>query len=134
MSLVTGPGFTAMVRYTGLMSAARGPLGLCSTSYCTLSFSFSVLNPLAWMDEKCTKRSLLPSSGVMKPKPLASLNHLTLPVLMSVSLIVEKKGRDRRKLPCGRSRRERTDEDGTNCYGLTGLVACLKAYYTVIHV
>src|SRR5436853_7913669 len=64
------------------MLAARGPLGLCSTSYCTLSFSFSVLKPLAWMDEKCTKRSLLPSSGVMKPKPFASLNHLTVPVLI----------------------------------------------------
>src|SRR5256885_3958957 len=75
------------------MLAARGPLGLCSTSYCTLSFSFSVLNPLAWMDEKCTKRSLLPSSGVMKPKPLASLNHFTVPVLMSdASISIGKKG------------------------------------------
>src|SRR5918994_4119944 len=69
------------------MLPARGPLGLCSTSYCTLSFSFSVLKPLAWMDEKCTKRSLLPSSGVMKPKPLASLNHFTVPVLMSVCFL-----------------------------------------------
>src|SRR3954447_14632502 len=30
----------------------------------------------------CTKRSLPPSSGVMKPKPLSSLNHLTMPVAM----------------------------------------------------
>jgi hypothetical protein len=29
-----------------------------------------------------TKRSLEPSSGVMKPKPLSSLNHLTVPVAM----------------------------------------------------
>src|SRR3954468_19029842 len=29
-----------------------------------------------------TKRSLLPSSGVMKPKPFSSLNHLTVPVAM----------------------------------------------------
>src|SRR3954452_8841735 len=29
-----------------------------------------------------TKRSLPPSSGVMKPKPLSSLNHLTVPVAM----------------------------------------------------
>src|SRR2546422_223831 len=85
--------FISPAPYTGLMLAARGPLGLCSTSYCTLSFSLRVLYPLAWMDEKCTKRSLLPSSGVMKPKPLASLNHFTVPVLMSVSLIsIGKKG------------------------------------------
>src|SRR5687768_2886962 len=64
------------------MLAARGPLGLCSVSYCTLSFSLRVLKPLAWMDEKCTNRSLLPSSGVMKPKPFASLNHFTVPVLI----------------------------------------------------
>src|SRR4051812_46547393 len=30
----------------------------------------------------CTKRSLPPSSGVMKPKPLSSLNHFTMPVAM----------------------------------------------------
>src|SRR4051812_42564178 len=29
-----------------------------------------------------TKRSLPPSSGVMKPKPLSSLNHFTVPVAM----------------------------------------------------
>ena len=67
---------------TARMLPARGPFGLCSTSYCTLSFSFSVLKPAAWIDEKCTKRSLPPSSGVMKPKPFASLNHFTVPVLM----------------------------------------------------
>jgi len=33
----------------------------------------------AWMARKCTNRSG-PLSGVMKPKPLASLNHLTVPV------------------------------------------------------
>src|SRR3954470_14691283 len=32
-----------------------------------------------------TKRSFVPSSGVMKPKPLSSLNHLTVPVAMSVT-------------------------------------------------
>src|SRR5205807_1423248 len=31
---------------------------------------------------KCTNRSRPPSSGVMKPKPLSSLNHLTVPVAM----------------------------------------------------
>src|ERR1700754_5035837 len=30
----------------------------------------------------CTNRSLPWSSGVMKPKPLSSLNHLTVPVAM----------------------------------------------------
>src|SRR5437879_5956101 len=30
--------------------------------------------------EKCANRSSPPSSGVMKPKPFASLNHLTVPV------------------------------------------------------
>src|SRR5437763_5234237 len=34
------------------------------------------------MPEKWTKRSRPPSSGVMKPKPLSSLNHLTVPVAM----------------------------------------------------
>src|SRR5947209_1580846 len=33
--------------------------------------------PLKW-----TNRSRPPSSGVMKPKPLSSLNHLTVPVAM----------------------------------------------------
>src|SRR5882672_7089811 len=102
------------------MLAARGPFGLCSTSYCTLSFSFSVLKPLAWMDEKCTKRSLLPSSGVMKPKPLASLNHFTVPVLMSVSLkSIRRRAQSEESRPCGKSRREPTDEDSTNRYDPT---------------
>ncbi len=32
------------------------------------------------MPEKWTNRSFPPSSGVMKPKPFSSLNHLTVPV------------------------------------------------------
>src|ERR1700759_4515831 len=32
-----------------------------------------------------TNRSRLPSSGVMKPNPFSSLNHLTVPVGMGVS-------------------------------------------------
>src|SRR6195256_864077 len=116
--------FSSPARYTSLMLAARGPLGLCSTSYCTLSLSFSVLKPLAWMDEKCTKRSLLPSSGVMKPKPLASLNHFTVPVLMSVSLIsIRRRAQSEESQPCGKSRREPTDEDSTNRYDPTSLLA-----------
>src|SRR5688500_16662420 len=34
------------------------------------------------MPEKWTKRSRPPSSGVMKPKPLSSENHLTVPDAM----------------------------------------------------
>jgi len=56
------------------------PLGPWTTSKLTLSPSFSDLKPAILMAEKCAKRSSLPSSGVMKPKPLASLNHLTVPV------------------------------------------------------
>src|SRR3954452_2007376 len=37
--------------------------------------------PLWW-----TKRSLPPSSGVTKPKPLSSLNHLTVPVAIAFLL------------------------------------------------
>src|SRR5262247_1223606 len=37
------------------------------------------------MAEKWAKRSLPPSSGVMNPKPFASLNHFTLPVAMSLN-------------------------------------------------
>lgn len=40
----------------------------------TFSQSFETITPIA---EKCTNTSLLPSAGVMKPKPLDSLNHLT---------------------------------------------------------
>src|SRR4051795_865393 len=36
------------------------------------------------MPEWWTKRSLPPSSGVMKPKPFSSLNHFTVPVAMLI--------------------------------------------------
>src|SRR3970040_511816 len=42
--------------------------------------SFSDLNPGMLIAEKWAKRSSPPPSGVMKPKPFASLNHLTVPV------------------------------------------------------
>src|SRR2546423_3770378 len=35
-----------------------------------------------------TKRSLPPSSGVMKPNPLSSLNHFTVPVAIAFSFVV----------------------------------------------
>jgi len=37
------------------------------------------------MAEKCANRSSPPSSGVMNPKPFASLNHLTVPVAIPTS-------------------------------------------------
>src|SRR5262245_2147750 len=41
--------------------------------------------------EKWTKRSRPPSSGVMKPKPFSSLNHLTVPVpMLSLTLLLER--------------------------------------------
>src|SRR5690242_18999131 len=39
------------------------------------------------MAEWWTKQSFSPPSGVMKPKPLASLNHLTVPVVRIVLLL-----------------------------------------------
>src|SRR6185436_9319144 len=47
----------------------------------TRSPSASDLKPLPWIAEWWTKQSFWPFSGVMKPKPLASLNHLTVPVI-----------------------------------------------------
>src|ERR1700680_179324 len=61
--------------------AAAAPLAPCTTSNSTRSPSARLLKPSPWIAEWWTKQSLLPSSGVMNPKPLASLNHLTLPVL-----------------------------------------------------
>src|ERR1043165_128113 len=52
--------------------------------------SVSVLKPGMLIAEKCAKRSSPPPSGVMKPKPLASLNHFTVPVVICV--IPVKKG------------------------------------------
>jgi hypothetical protein len=34
----------------------------------------------------CTKASSLPSSGLMKPKPISALNHFTFPIGMRCSL------------------------------------------------
>src|SRR3954466_5387584 len=43
------------------------------------------LKPLPWMAEWCTKQSFCPFDGVMKPKPFASLNHFTVPVVRAMS-------------------------------------------------
>src|SRR5574343_1762196 len=63
------------------------PLGPCTTSKETFSPSFRVLNPFMLIAEKCAKRSSLPSSGVIKPKPLESLNHLTVPSAMFATFL-----------------------------------------------
>src|SRR5262245_16866992 len=47
----------------------------------TLSPSARLLNPDPWIALWWTKQSFCPSEGVMKPKPFASLNHLTVPVV-----------------------------------------------------
>src|SRR6187401_1875307 len=67
------------------------PFGPVVTSNETFWPSFSVLNPGMLIAEKCANRSSPPPSGVMNPKPFASLNHLTVPVAI-VLLPYEMKG------------------------------------------
>src|SRR3954468_20434985 len=63
--------------------AADGPLAPSVTSNSTRWFSARVLKPVSAMAEKWTKTSLPPFSGVMKPKPLLSLNHFTEPLTLT---------------------------------------------------
>src|SRR5439155_25585882 len=79
------PGFfsaCAPCQARGLMLTAWSPFGPAVTSKDTFWFSFRDLKPLPWIAEKWANRSLPPPSGVMNPKPLESLNHLTVPVLI----------------------------------------------------
>src|SRR5438552_18946133 len=69
------------------MFAAAGPFWPCVTSNETFWPSFSDLKPVPWIELWWANRSLPPSSGVMKPKPLESLNHFTVPVGMSFPLL-----------------------------------------------
>src|SRR3954467_14900328 len=64
--------------------AAEGPFGPSCASYWTFAPSSSDLKPLPAIAEWWANRSLPWSSGVMKPKPLSLLNHLTVPVGMSI--------------------------------------------------
>src|SRR5215831_6445639 len=59
------------------------PLGPCVTSKLTFWPSFRVLKPFILIAEKWANRSSPPPSGVMKPKPFASLNHFTVPVAIA---------------------------------------------------
>src|SRR2546422_4054058 len=65
------------------MFEAAGPFGPSTTSKDTAWLSFSDLYPAIWILLWWANRSLPPSSGVMNPKPLESLNHFTVPVGMS---------------------------------------------------
>src|SRR5712691_349845 len=60
--------------------AACGPLGPCCSSNSTFSPSARLRKPSDWMAVWWTKTSFPPPSGVMNPKPFASLNHFTVPV------------------------------------------------------
>lgn len=64
------------------------PLGPVVMSKVTRCASRNDLKPLLLIAEKCANKSSPPLSGVMKPKPLASLNHFTVPVAISISLII----------------------------------------------
>src|SRR3954452_16845395 len=63
-----------------LTFVAWGPLPDSPSSYSTRAPSARVRKPSPEIPEKWTKASFPPSSGVMKPKPFSSLNHLTTPV------------------------------------------------------
>ncbi len=70
--------------------SAAGPFSPSTRSNSTRSPSDRDLNPSCWIALWWTKQSFEPSSGVMKPNPLASLNHFTVPVVLipySVSLV-----------------------------------------------
>src|SRR5258706_8977709 len=60
--------------------AAWSPFGPSTTSNSTCAPSARERKPLALIALKCTKTSS-PELVVMKPKPFASLNHLTVPLL-----------------------------------------------------
>src|SRR6058998_453177 len=70
--------------YSFTTFCAAGPFCPCTTSNSTRWPSASVLNPSAWIAVWCTKQSFSPFSGVMKPKPFASLNHFTIPVMRAI--------------------------------------------------
>src|SRR6185312_799848 len=68
---------------SGITSEACMPLGPCTISNLTRWPSFRLRNPCARIAEKCTNTSVPSPSGVMNPKPLASLNHFTVPTAIS---------------------------------------------------
>lgn len=69
--------------YMGVTFWAWGPFSPCTTSNSTRWSSRKDLNPSILMEVWCTNTSG-PSSCWIKPKPLASLNHFTVPFTRSV--------------------------------------------------
>src|SRR5207342_1912522 len=65
--------------YIGSTASACRPFWPWTTVNVTFWPSFRLLKPWDWIARKCTNTSS-PFSRLMKPKPLASLNHLTVPV------------------------------------------------------
>src|SRR3954447_26253640 len=94
----------ARVAQSDLMLEACRPLGPCLVSNSTLAPSASERKPpLFLISLWWAKRSLPPPSGVMKPKPLPSSNHFTVPVSI-VMVFPLKVGMDENSasdMPCG---------------------------------
>src|SRR6056297_1795875 len=63
---------------------ACGPLAPSVTSNSTFWPSARLLKPEPVSALKCTNTSLPPSSCEIKPKPFASLNHFTVPVVVAI--------------------------------------------------
>src|ERR1700730_5598505 len=68
------------------------PFGPVVTSNETFCPSLSDLKPCMLIAEKCANKSSPPPSGVIKPKPFASLNHFTVPFAIGNSLVREQNG------------------------------------------
>src|SRR5690348_6628594 len=68
--------------YAACTWSACMPFGPFTLMKVTFWPSCNDLKPSPWMARKWTNRSS-PLSGLMKPKPLASLNHLTVPLCLS---------------------------------------------------
>src|SRR5689334_18540701 len=66
-------------RQVGMMFSAVGPFGLGTMSKVTCWPSMSSRKPGVAMLEKWANTSAPPPSCSMKPKPLAALNHFTVP-------------------------------------------------------
>src|SRR5437588_3293070 len=68
---------------------ASGPFAPSASSNSTFAPSARDLWPSPLMELKWTNTSLPPASGVMKPYPFASLNHLTVPVAIEKHLLYQ---------------------------------------------
>ena len=80
VSVVLFPCYFTLVTFS-----AAGPFAPCTMSNSTRSPSERLRKPSALMAVWWTKQSLSPFSGVMKPKPFASLNHFTVPRVRAIA-------------------------------------------------